>query len=65
MLAELRKKTGYTFANCKKALETNNNDLAQVIEIDSHSCFRVHILNITSKDKSRNSRLWFRIKSVQ
>ncbi|CAH0387927.1 unnamed protein product [Bemisia tabaci] len=28
-LAELRKKTGYTFANCKKALETNNNDLAQ------------------------------------
>lgn len=26
-LATLRKKTGYTFANCKKALELNNNDL--------------------------------------
>uniref|UniRef100_A0A182Y9W9 Elongation factor Ts, mitochondrial n=1 Tax=Anopheles stephensi TaxID=30069 RepID=A0A182Y9W9_ANOST len=28
-LATLRKKTGYTFANCKKALELNNNDLAK------------------------------------
>lgn len=27
LLATLRKKTGYTFANCKKALEINNNDL--------------------------------------
>lgn len=26
-LATLRKKTGYTFANCKKALELHNNDL--------------------------------------
>lgn len=26
-LAALRKKTGYTFANCKKALEMHNNDL--------------------------------------
>ncbi|XP_058814446.1 elongation factor Ts, mitochondrial isoform X1 [Topomyia yanbarensis] len=26
-LASLRKKTGYTFANCKKALELHNNDL--------------------------------------
>lgn len=26
-LMELRKKTGYTFSNCKKALEANNNDL--------------------------------------
>jgi len=26
-LAKLRKKTGYTFVNCKKALEVNNNDL--------------------------------------
>uniref|UniRef100_T1GPU6 Elongation factor Ts, mitochondrial n=1 Tax=Megaselia scalaris TaxID=36166 RepID=T1GPU6_MEGSC len=26
-LAALRKKTGYTFANCKKALEMNNNDM--------------------------------------
>lgn len=29
-LAKLRKKTGYTFANCKKALEMHNNDLPQV-----------------------------------
>lgn len=27
LLASLRKKTGYTFANCKKALEIHNNDL--------------------------------------
>lgn len=27
LLATLRKKTGYTFANCKKALEIHNNDL--------------------------------------
>ncbi|KAK2587841.1 hypothetical protein KPH14_003938 [Odynerus spinipes] len=27
LLAKLRKKTGYTFANCKKALEENSNDL--------------------------------------
>lgn len=29
-LAKLRKKTGYTFSNCKKALEVNNNDIALV-----------------------------------
>lgn len=29
-LAKLRKKTGYPFGNCKKALEANNNDLDQV-----------------------------------
>lgn len=29
-LAALRKKTGYTFTNCKKALELHNNDLTQV-----------------------------------
>ncbi|KAK9510931.1 hypothetical protein O3M35_005603 [Rhynocoris fuscipes] len=28
-LAKLRKKTGYTFSNCKKALEVNNNDVVQ------------------------------------
>lgn len=28
-LAKLRKATGYTFANCKKALELHNNDLEQ------------------------------------
>ncbi|XP_018344342.1 PREDICTED: elongation factor Ts, mitochondrial-like, partial [Trachymyrmex septentrionalis] len=27
LLAKLRKKTGYTFANCKKALELHENDL--------------------------------------
>nr|CAD7435212.1 unnamed protein product [Timema monikensis] len=27
VLAKLRKKTGYTFSNCKKALELHNNDL--------------------------------------
>lgn len=29
-LAALRKKTGYTFANCKKALEMHNNDIQKV-----------------------------------
>lgn len=29
-LAALRKKTGYTFANCKKALELHQNDITQV-----------------------------------
>lgn len=28
-LATLRKKTGYTFANCKKALELHNGDVAK------------------------------------
>lgn len=28
-LMELRRKTGYTFSNCKKALEANNNDLSK------------------------------------
>lgn len=31
-LAALRKKTGYTFANCKKALELHNNDVNEVRE---------------------------------
>lgn len=30
LLAKLRKKTGYTFANCKKALEMHENDLEKV-----------------------------------
>lgn len=30
-LATLRKKTGYTFANCKKALELHQNDLTKVV----------------------------------
>lgn len=29
-LATLRKKTGYTFANCKKALEMHGNDVTKV-----------------------------------
>lgn len=29
LLAELRKKTGYTFSNCKKALELHQNDLVK------------------------------------
>ncbi|XP_072390062.1 elongation factor Ts, mitochondrial [Diabrotica undecimpunctata] len=29
LLATLRKKTGYTFANCKKALEMHNNNLVE------------------------------------
>lgn len=29
-LAKLRKKTGYTFANCKKALELNGYDVSKV-----------------------------------
>lgn len=33
-LASLRKKTGYTFANCKKALELHNNDIQKVRKID-------------------------------
>lgn len=31
-LAKLRKKTGYTFANCRKALELNENDLGKAEE---------------------------------
>lgn len=31
LLAKLRKKTGYTIANCKKALEMNENDADKVI----------------------------------
>ena len=30
LLAKLRKKTGYTFANCKKALEIHQNDVEKV-----------------------------------
>ncbi|CAK9799399.1 Elongation factor Ts, mitochondrial [Anthophora quadrimaculata] len=29
LLSKLRKKTGYTFVNCKKALEVNDNDMAK------------------------------------
>lgn len=36
-LAVLRKKTGYTFANCKKALELHNNDIAKVLKV--FGCF--------------------------
>lgn len=30
-LAQLRKKTGYTIANCKKALELHQNDIVKVV----------------------------------
>jgi hypothetical protein len=30
LLGKLRKKTGYTFSNCKKALEVNGNDYEKV-----------------------------------
>lgn len=30
LLAKLRKKTGYTFSNCKKALEMHENDMDKV-----------------------------------
>lgn len=34
-LALLRKKTGYSFVNCKKALELHNNDVTKVcVDID-------------------------------
>lgn len=38
-LATLRKKTGYTFANCKKALEMHENDLTKV-------CYSVNFKNL-------------------
>lgn len=30
LLGKLRKKTGYTFANCKKALDLHENDFTKV-----------------------------------
>lgn len=33
LLAKLRKKTGYTFANCRKALELHENDVEKVRSI--------------------------------
>lgn len=30
LLSKLRKKTGYTFVNCKKALEIHENDMEKV-----------------------------------
>lgn len=44
LLMKLRKSTGYTFINCKKALEKFDNDIAQVnplplfLSVCSHSC---------------------------
>lgn len=40
-LAALRKKTGYTFANCKKALELHNNDVNQVREERDRYTWRI------------------------
>ena len=36
LLAKLRKKTGYTFANCKKALELHENDLQKVYNLTNY-----------------------------
>lgn len=33
LLSKLRKKTGYTFANCKKALELHENDVDKVKQL--------------------------------
>lgn len=33
-LAVLRKKTGYSFVNCKKALELHNNDVTKVSDFN-------------------------------
>lgn len=62
-LATLRKKTGYTFVNCKKALEANSNDLNKV-------CFRLVLViysteptyNVLTTLLSQLSRLLIRIK---
>lgn len=32
-LATLRKKTGYSFVNCKKALDLHNNDVTKVSKL--------------------------------
>lgn len=34
-LLELRKKTGYTFTNCKKALEATDNDVKKVSDLSA------------------------------
>lgn len=39
-LAALRKRTGYSFVNCKKALELHNNDVALVSGL---SCIEIGI----------------------
>lgn len=36
LLSKLRKKTGYTFVNCKKALELNDNDIVKVSQTLSY-----------------------------
>lgn len=42
-LAALRKKTGYSFVNCKKALELHNNDVLKV-SINMKQTFAFKIL---------------------
>ena len=42
-LAKLRKKTGYTFANCKKALELNDNDLVKVKIVNNFFYQETHL----------------------
>lgn len=38
-LGTLRKQTGYSFSNCKKALELNNNDVGKVLYYQLHQGF--------------------------
>lgn len=48
LLVKLRKTTGYTFINCKKALEKFNNDITQVrrerVCVRETVCVRVCVL---------------------
>jgi len=38
LLGRLRKTTGFSFVNCRKALEQSNNDLKQVTEYTVQAC---------------------------
>lgn len=42
ILAKLRKKTGYTFTNCKKALEMHGNDIGKVNKLISIQCIFIN-----------------------
>ena len=39
LLAKLRKQTGFSIANCRKALDENNNDFEQVSFLLSFTLF--------------------------
>lgn len=44
LLATLRKKTGYAFKNCKKALEINNNDIEKVLQLPKNTDISIEML---------------------